>query len=613
MFNRTKASVCPLGALVIGTLSILPLQADPLTASSFFQPNNLIVSRSVYAGNASTVTIGEQLPPNCPSTAGAACNTSSTSGIPITAVDNGEFPNLNDSHNVWKNAPVDGSFGVTSPIYLDQITTDGNLINTLPVLPTQIVTSFSSKSELALNLSLDGNYITFMGYLAGGANVLDASNANTTGVYDPTNPVGTTVNRAVAQMDANGNVTTTTTYAYSGNNGRAAILANGVYYTVGNDNNGSQPTAGPPFAPVLQELINTTGVGIIDPNGAWGNYTEAGTYAVSGDKPGKDTNFRGIAIFHNTLYVTKGSGSNGVDTVYQVGTAGQLPTETSIGSNGGPFPMTILPGFPTAKAKTAGINNIYPFGIWFANANTLYVADEGDGTLADAPNSIYAGLQKWIFNGTQWNLAYVMQNGLHLGVPYSVPSYPTSLNPATDGLRNLTGRVNADGTVTIWAVTSTVSTNGDQGADPNMMVRITDVLASTTATNAQFSVVVPPSYGTVIRGVSFTPGTVFPTAPGAIIVTSSALSMNHVTHNYNGTLSITNNATVALTGAVTVALTNLPPGVTLPGNPPVDGSGNPEIVFTGLNLSPGQSASTAISFSDTSGARIQFTPVVSVP
>jgi len=52
-----------------------------------------------------------------------------------------------------------------------------------------------------------------------------------------------------------------------------------------------------------------------------------------------------------------------------------------------------------------------------------------------------------------------------------VPGYPTGDNPATglpwspgtDGLRNLTGRVNPDGSVTIWAITSTVSGNGDQG------------------------------------------------------------------------------------------------------------------------------------------------------
>lgn len=37
--------------------------------------------------------------------------------------------------------------------------------------------------------------------------------------------------------------------------------------------------------------------------------------------------------------------------------------------------MCILKGFPTAlKSATS-----FPFGLWFANSRTLYVADEGNG------------------------------------------------------------------------------------------------------------------------------------------------------------------------------------------------------------------------------------------
>jgi len=222
------------------------------------------------------------------------------------------------------------------------------------------------------------------------------------------------------------------------------------------------------------------------------------------DKLGKDNNFRGLTIFNNTLFVTKGSGGNGIDTVYQVGNAGTLPTPSTAAST----QITILPGFPVTLAKTAGINDIYPFGIWFANANTLYVADEGDGVVADAAKSTKAGLQKWsLVNGT-WQLDYVLQNGLNLGQPYTVANYPTSLNPATAGLRNLTGIVNNNGTVTIYAVTSTVSANGDQGADPNLLVKITDLLTNTTAAQAgseQFSVVMSAPAGQVLRGVAFAP------------------------------------------------------------------------------------------------------------
>jgi uncharacterized protein (TIGR03437 family) len=248
-------------------------------------------------------------------------------------------------------------------------------------------------------------------------------------------------------------------------------------------------------------------------------YTNPATGApFAADKAGKDNNFRGLTIYNKTLYVTKGSGSNGFDTVYQVGNAGTLPTPATAATT----PITVLPGFPTVSAKTAGINNIYPFGIWFANATTLYVADEGDGVLADAGVSTLAGLQKWtLVNGT-WQMAYVLQNGLNLGVPYSLPNYPTALNPATAGLRNITGRVNGDGTVTIWAVTSTVSANGDQGADPNLLVSITDTITATApSANQQFTVIKAAKAGEVLRGVALTPSATS-TMPNSPVIVSAA-------------------------------------------------------------------------------------------
>jgi hypothetical protein len=141
------------------------LSADQDSHRFKFQPNTLVLSRSAYVGTASTVTIGETLPRGCaggpngstviavPTTTNGATDVTVTCGI---ASDNGEFPNLLDSHNVWNNSGSDGSFGVSSPIFLDNITTDGSLVGTLPIPSDQIVTSFSSKSELALNRSIDG-------------------------------------------------------------------------------------------------------------------------------------------------------------------------------------------------------------------------------------------------------------------------------------------------------------------------------------------------------------------------------------------------------------------------------------------------------------------------
>jgi uncharacterized protein (TIGR03437 family) len=470
-----------------------------------FTPGNLVLSRSVYTGDASTVVVGSSLPPVCPSTAEAAAAGACTTA---KATDNGTYASTGTANNVFNNNKADTSFGVTSPIFLDQLTPSGTTVNSFAVPSNMIVTSFSSKSELALNLSTDGSVLTFMGYVSA-PNTVDVSNSNTPAVYDPTNPSGGSYFRAVAQVGANGAIQVTPTNAYSGNNGRAAILSNGLYYMVGNSNNG----AGTPT-----NVTSATGVEMATPlQPANTMPTEVGNFSIGSvinpatgslytqvDKAGKDNNFRGLTIFNNTLYVTKGSGSNGIDTVYQVGSAGSLPTLANAAS----APITVLPGFPTAAAKTAGATNDYPFGIWFANATTLYVADEGDGVLADAATSTNAGLQKWILSNGTWNLAYVLQKGLNLGQPYSVANYPAALNPATAGLRNITGKVNSDGTVTVYAVTATVSANGDQGADPNKLVSITDNLANTTAAgaaNESFTTLRTAVAGEILRGVAFAP------------------------------------------------------------------------------------------------------------
>jgi uncharacterized protein (TIGR03437 family) len=477
-----------------------------------FTPGNLVLSRSVYTGDKSSVVVGQVLPPVCP----ASANTASPGACGAKATDSGAYAATDSANNIFNNNEIDGSFGITSPIYLEQLTPSGATVNSYAVPSNMIVTSFSSKSELALNLSTDGSVLTFMGYVAT-PNTVDVSNSNTPGVYDPTNPSGGSYFRAVAQVSANGAIQVTPTNAYSGNNGRAAILANGLYYMAGNSNNGAETPA---------NVVASTGVEIATPGQSANTApTQIGNFSITqvtnpatgspyaADKLGKDNNFRGLTIFNNTLYVTKGSGSNGINTVYQVGNAGSLPTLANAAS----APITILPGFPVALARTAGATSDYPFGIWFANANTLYVADEGDGVLADAAGSTTAGLQKWILANGMWSRAYVLQNGLNLGQPYLVPNYPTSLNPATVGLRNITGKVNGDGTVTIYAVTSTVSNNGDQGADPNKLVSITDTLANTTAAGAAketFTTWRTAVAGEVLRGIAFAPtSTSMPNTP----------------------------------------------------------------------------------------------------
>ncbi len=292
------------------------------------------------------------------------------------------------------------------------------------------------------------------------------------------------------------------------------------------------------------QVTNATGVQIVTPGvNATANTTNPGTIPVgqfnintvinpatgnlyAADKPAKDNNFRGETIFNNTLFVTKGSGSNGIDTVYQVGNTGSLPNPASAAST----PITVLPGFNTVTAKAAiSTTNpaSNPFGLFFANSSTLYVADEGDGVLADLTNGNdpKTGLQKWsLVNGT-WKLDYVLQAGLNLGSNYTVSSGNLSYFPtATDGLRNLTGEVLGNGTAEIFGLTSTVSGAGDQGADPNMLVSITDNLSATSLPgNETFTTLQSAAYGQVLRGVSFAPSAVPEPSTFALILGAAGI------------------------------------------------------------------------------------------
>lgn len=511
-----------------------------------FKPDTLVLSRSVYVGTPSLLVPGVTLlPPGCvagtvnvPLIAGGTTPVAVTCSTPIA---DGTFP------DVFNNGAADGHFGITSPIFLDNLTTDGHLLGTLAIPTDQIVTSFSSKSELAVNRSVDGKSITFMGYRGApgfptAVNVFDVSNANAPGVIDPTNAAVGQYYRSVAEVDSHGRLQITESNAYSGDNGRAAIKGNGLYYMVGNDNSGNLSKKQTTTTIIGEELVHSTGAELLVPGQAAPvppNINKIGDFEINQviepstglpyapDKAGKDNNFRGLTIFNNTLYVTKGSGGNGINTVYQVGTAGVLPAGDT--ATLAAVPITIPAGLPSTLASGVSSTGAatpvaYPFGIWFADEKTLYICDEGDGTLvspavngnvADATTLATAGVQKWSRVNGIWQMDYVLQNGLNIGVPYSVANYPAALIPATDGCRNIAGHVSHEGIVTIYAVTSTVSPSGDQGADPNFLVKVTDRLDAMTLPKradgknhdslGQFVTLRAAKAGEVFRGVALAP------------------------------------------------------------------------------------------------------------
>ncbi|WP_233836419.1 hypothetical protein [Paraburkholderia sp. ZP32-5] len=543
------------------------------------QPS-LLVSRAVYDP---TFTVTGTLPFNAtPETTNAA---------PVTAVTPGTYPNVFTTEGVTNDA----NFGVTSDMVIDQWAAGATSpTQYLDVTATakqngfDFTTSFASKSELAMNLSQDGTAITFNGYNAP-VDSIDRSNSNTPGVVDPTNTdIATATFRTVGEL----NLTTkalkfTNTNAYSGNNGRASVLAGGQYYIVGNaGNSGSSPN---PTYGQLDSLTMNTGVQTIaagsscafsQPVGTFfsgnsstyvaptvcglGTITDALSSTVFAkktnaggnqfgftltsigqafDKTGKDGNFRGLFLAPDgTMYVSKGSGSNGVNTVFQVGTTGALangaqfsnlqnvaitplfsaPTTAWSGApaaSNEPASNTTLTAALTAASATSwplSWNTGFPFGMWMPKANTdlMFVADEGDGDPADM--AIGSG-GLWVYqkSGSTWTAIAHVTQGLNLGQAYTVTdtkgTYGTAgahYTTTADGLRNLTGLTNSDGSFTIYAVTSTANnslgTTFDAGADSNQLVKITLSVSGTTVTTTGFTVMQTAPYGQALRGVTMT-------------------------------------------------------------------------------------------------------------
>ena len=503
MFGQTRFS-----ALLVASCSLLAIASTSGLAHAeqpFLVPNALVISSSTYDRTQGAV----------------ASLTAGTTTLANTATATVAAISGNNYVTVWSNESVDASFGVTSPIRLTAIEPhSGHVFGTLQVPTDQVVTSFPSKSELGLHVSKDrqGFHLVFVGYAGAGVGALDVSNSDAVAGQDPTNPVTFAFGseyafpRTIVSMDAHGHFAFTPTINYGGNNGRSALLgSNGLYYTVGNANNGNAATFGASNG-TNPDVTQTTGLEVVDPIDAitWNVMIPAGNSAEVDpliqyplgkkgalDKPGKDNNYRGVTEFGGALYFTKGSGSNGMDTVY---TVDSLPTVAQAAA----ATISVVPGFPTDSARATG-GDYTPFAVYFADANTMYVTDEGSGDSTDVTD--HAGLEKWSRINGIWQLDYVLKNGLIGNVDTGLNGYDGQYPDVTTvGLRNLTGVVNDDGTVTLYATTSTASASTDNGADPNKVVQITDVLAATSLTGPvaqeSFSTIAGPTYGTVYRGVA---------------------------------------------------------------------------------------------------------------
>jgi hypothetical protein len=423
-----------------------------------------------------------------------------------------------------------------SPITLEQfslgvggtsVTATGSL-----ELPTTTIGSnsaisgeYGSASEGILQDSVNGAYLTIMGY---GVNY---NTFNTDGQSLATDPYGTaalgqttslvggtdtTVSRVVALIGANGSVNTSTalTGVFNENNPRSVATVDGTsFYVSGQGASETDGTGGVFYAP----LGATTATPI-----AAGNETR--TVSIVNNGSG------------NTLYVSSdvkgaGNGDNNDSNVSTLKTSsGALPTsstgvtETNIAPgttpsvNGGNTASIDLPSTPNNLLDN-GVNDntigdskgtnrngkfvyLSPEQYFFASSTVMYVADSGQpkNGNADAAAEGEGGLQKWVFAAGSWTLQYDLSAGLNL-VNGDGDSSETPVTPGVTGLFGLTGQVESNGTVELFA-----TNYGLNELSPSYLYEITDSLNATAPTEGEsFTTLESASAGTLFRGVAFSP------------------------------------------------------------------------------------------------------------
>ncbi len=398
-----------------------------------------------------------------------------------------------------------------SPLTLFQYQPNGtasaSLVNflTLPQVASglnlPVSAEYGSSSEGTLHLSGNGQYLTVMGY---GVNANDFnSNPGTYGGVPGNTRLAqsgsltgqgyTPVARVVALIDANGNVNSTTGVfnVFDQNNPRSVYTPDGTSFYISGQGNSPDHTGG--------VYLTTLG--------------SSSATAITGD----DTNTkmssqdtRDVQIVNGQLYVSvdskEGSGSNrdfigtlGAPPATSLFNGGAGPTKLAgFGNSGGTGKVTLTAGQTNGINQTGKEINLSPENFFFADANTLYVADSGlpknDSVTNDGTGSTLGdgGLQKWSLIGGTWTLDYTLADGLNM--------VANTASLGTTGLIGLTGVV-VNGQVLLYATNATKT-----DLDPTFLFGITDTLSSKTKpVGESFTTLAAAPADSNFRGVAFAP------------------------------------------------------------------------------------------------------------
>jgi hypothetical protein len=363
---------------------------------------------------------------------------------------------------------------------------------------------YGSSSEASLQLSGNGQYLTLMGYGINADTYNSTYDVNGTGTALGQSPNtaagGANVARVVALIGADGSVNTSTAISgvFSENNPRGAYTANGTSFYISGQGNFPDTTAG-----VFYTTLGCTSASCLTA------ITGADTTS-SGTPANQDTRF--VTVYNNTLYVSVDSkaGANSKTREF-IGSLGTPPSTTLYNSAAGP---TQLPGFGSAGQSSSGntINitasngngvnaagqtvNLSPENFFFANADTLYVADSGDPKVTGSKGD--GGLQKWTLNTStgNWGLDYTLSANLGLVANTSATG--------TSGLYGLTGKV-VGNNVELFATSFSLT---DTGA--TYLYGISDSLNATSESGEAFTQLAAAPADSDFKGVSFAPASPVP-------------------------------------------------------------------------------------------------------
>ncbi|MDR3439634.1 PEP-CTERM sorting domain-containing protein [Telmatospirillum sp.] len=373
---------------------------------------------------------------------------------------------------------------------------------------------YGSASEGILQRSVDGRYLTIMGYGVNAAafNTAPVSTYGTAALGQTTSLTAaqqsgtayTTVPRVVALIGANGSVDTSTalTGVFNTNNPRSATTVDGSSFYVSGQ--------------AASKTDSTQGV----------FYAKRGATTATAVDTSTDT--RVVSIVNtgsgNTLYVSRdynppGSGKqNNTNVSSLTSSTGGLPTSStglvsthvtppasplSSGGNNGSINLTAALANGVNNSRIGSFVYLSPEQFFFASPTVLYVADSGQPKNGNANKAALGegGLQKWVLVNGIWTLAYDLVSGLTL-VNNANANASTPTAPGVTGLFGLTGEV-VDGEVELFA-----TSYGLNELSSSYLYEITDVLSDTTAQQAsgeKFTTLYAAPAGTSIRGVAFAP------------------------------------------------------------------------------------------------------------